>query len=74
MDSAIVNLDLHYNNALCLEILLIDCGKHVTVGDEVVCASNGKTYDNQYVRLLYCQLFYSRFNTLHIITYKYAVG
>lgn len=47
VDAAIVNLDLHYNDKLCLELLLVDCASHVTVGDEKVCGSNGKTYDNQ---------------------------
>ncbi|XP_052799148.1 tomoregulin-2-like [Mya arenaria] len=46
VNSAIVNLALHYNDDLCLEILLTDCSKHVTQGDEIVCGSNGHTYEN----------------------------
>lgn len=47
VDAAIVNIELHYNDKLCLELLLVDCTKHVTVGDEKVCGSNGITYENQ---------------------------
>ncbi|KAL4223582.1 Serine protease inhibitor Kazal-type 5 [Mactra antiquata] len=46
IDQALVNINLHYNNDLCLELLMIDCAKHVTSGDEIVCGSNGKTYNN----------------------------
>ncbi|KAL4218828.1 hypothetical protein ACF0H5_021416 [Mactra antiquata] len=46
VDNAIVNLHLHYNDKLCLELLLVDCSTHVTVGDEKICASNGVTYEN----------------------------
>lgn len=47
VDAAIVNLGLHYNDKLCLELLLVDCSKHVTVGDEKICGSNYVTYENQ---------------------------
>ncbi|KAL4218826.1 hypothetical protein ACF0H5_021414 [Mactra antiquata] len=46
VDAAIVNLNYHYNEKLCLELLLVDCTKHVTVGDEKICGSNGVTYEN----------------------------
>ncbi|XP_052797775.1 uncharacterized protein LOC128229911 [Mya arenaria] len=46
VNSAMVNLNLHYNLDLCLEILLIKCANHVTKGDEVICASNNVTYEN----------------------------
>jgi hypothetical protein len=47
VDAAIVNLNLHYNDRLCLELLLVNCATHVTQGDEMVCGSNGRTYANQ---------------------------
>ncbi|XP_060570630.1 tomoregulin-2-like [Ruditapes philippinarum] len=46
VDAAIVNLNLHYNDNLCLELLLVNCATHVTQGDEMVCGSNGRTYAN----------------------------
>jgi hypothetical protein len=47
VDAAIVNINLHYNDKLCLELLLVDCATHVTQGDEMVCGSDGITYANQ---------------------------
>lgn len=47
VNQAINDLHLFYNDDMCLELLLIDCATHVTQGDEVVCASNGRTYQNQ---------------------------
>ncbi|XP_053379999.1 uncharacterized protein LOC128548665 [Mercenaria mercenaria] len=46
VDTAIVDIELHYNEKLCLELLLVDCATHVTQGDEKVCGSDGVTYDN----------------------------
>ncbi|XP_053380443.1 ovomucoid-like [Mercenaria mercenaria] len=46
VDAAIVDIELHYNEKLCLELLLVDCATHVTQGDEKVCGSDGVTYDN----------------------------
>ncbi|KAH3791637.1 four-domain proteases inhibitor-like [Dreissena polymorpha] len=46
VDAVIVLLDVHYNEHLCLELLLVDCATHVTPGDEKVCGSDGKTYEN----------------------------
>ncbi|KAH3791784.1 hypothetical protein DPMN_145274 [Dreissena polymorpha] len=43
-DAAIVNINTLYTDALCLELLLVDCATHVTKGDEQVCGSNGVTY------------------------------
>ena len=47
VDAAIVNIGLHYNDKLCLELLLVDCATHVTQGDEKVCGTDGITYENQ---------------------------
>ncbi|XP_045207272.2 agrin-like [Mercenaria mercenaria] len=46
VDAAIVDVELHYSEKLCLEILLVDCARHVTQGDEKVCGSDGVTYGN----------------------------
>jgi len=47
VDNVITNLAAHYNDGLCLELLLIDCATHVTQNDELICGSNGITYKNQ---------------------------
>ncbi|KAH3791774.1 hypothetical protein DPMN_145264 [Dreissena polymorpha] len=47
VDASIVNINTLYNDALCLDLLLVDCATHVTKGDEQVCGSNWLTYDNQ---------------------------
>lgn len=36
-----------YQSHLCLDLLLVDCRTHVTVGDEMVCGTDGVTYANQ---------------------------
>lgn len=46
-ESGIVHIEWHYNDNLCLEILLIDCDGHVTEQDDTVCGTNGKEYENQ---------------------------
>ncbi|KAH3791786.1 uncharacterized protein LOC127838164 [Dreissena polymorpha] len=46
VDAAIVNIKTLYTDALCLELLLVDCATHVTKGDEQECGSNRVTYDN----------------------------
>lgn len=35
-----------YQSHLCLDLLLVDCRTHVTVGDEMVCGTDGVTYAN----------------------------
>jgi len=51
IDTAITNLDLHYNDKLCKDLMAISCVDHTITGDEVVCASDGNTYANQYVHI-----------------------
>ncbi|KAH3791641.1 hypothetical protein DPMN_145130 [Dreissena polymorpha] len=59
VDAAIVNVNSHYDDRLCLELLLVDCATHVTKGDEQVCGSNGVTYDN------HCHFTHAVCETLH---------
>lgn len=49
--AGIEHIEWHYNDKLCLEILLIDCSTHTTESDEPVCGTNDKEYENQYVML-----------------------
>ena len=46
-ETLIEHIEWHYNDKLCLEILLIDCQTHMTNDDEPVCGTNGKEYENQ---------------------------
>ncbi|XP_052221510.1 tomoregulin-2-like [Dreissena polymorpha] len=67
VDAAIVNINTLYTDALCLELLLVDCATHVTKGDEQVCGSNGVTYNN------HCRFTHAVCETLyddHKITLK----
>ncbi|KAH3791645.1 uncharacterized protein LOC127837389 [Dreissena polymorpha] len=64
VDAAIMNLDVHYNDALCLALLLVDCATHVTNGDEQVCGSNGITYDN------HCRFTHAVCETLNFKDHK----
>ncbi|XP_052220332.1 uncharacterized protein LOC127837375 isoform X2 [Dreissena polymorpha] len=64
VDAAIVNIDIHYNDELCLAILLVDCATHVTTGDEQVCGSNGVTYNN------HCRFTHAVCETLHFKDHK----
>ncbi|KAH3791639.1 integumentary mucin C.1-like [Dreissena polymorpha] len=64
VDAAIVNINTLYTDALCLELLLVDCATHVTKGDEQVCGSNGITYDN------HCHFTHAVCETLHYAGHK----
>ncbi|XP_052220356.1 tomoregulin-2-like [Dreissena polymorpha] len=64
VDAAIVNVNSHYDDRLCLELLLVDCATHVTKGDEQVCGSNGVTYDN------HCRFTHAVCETLHFKDHK----
>ncbi|WAR09155.1 hypothetical protein MAR_019113 [Mya arenaria] len=50
---------MHYNDDLCLEILLIDCGHHVTPNDEIICGSDGHEYPD------HCHFAHKRCEFLH---------
>lgn len=60
VDSAIDHLHMHYNDRLCLEILLLDCTKHTVVGDERVCGNDGNEYaDHCYFAHARCEFLHS---------------
>ncbi|XP_048755426.1 tomoregulin-2-like [Ostrea edulis] len=46
IDTEIENMNVHFGKHQCLDLLLVDCQHHVTNGDEMICGSNGVTYDN----------------------------
>ncbi|XP_052810822.1 uncharacterized protein LOC128238702 [Mya arenaria] len=58
-EGGILNLHMHYNDDLCLEILLIDCGHHVTPNDEIICGSDGHEYPD------HCHFAHKRCEFLH---------
>ncbi|KAH3791636.1 hypothetical protein DPMN_145125 [Dreissena polymorpha] len=64
VDAAIANINTLYTDALCLELLLVDCATHVTKGDEQVCGSNGVTYGN------HCHFTHALCETLHYAGHK----
>jgi len=77
VDTAITNLDLHYNDKLCREIQAISCADHTITGDEVVCASDDNTYANQYVHIPVVDCFILSFPSVirsehdcHLTTYS----